>query len=500
MESPVFDVWARRAELTPARPAVWSAGSWTTYGELDRRARRLAGQLARWGIRKGDRISLLAFNDLAYLDLLGAARKIGGIFTPFNFRWSAAEAEAAALYVRPSILFFDPEHGAHAEQIGGALPDLRLATLNYAHKLASEGPEADPADPGLAPDDPMMILFTGGTTGTLKGALYSYRQDMANAANTILSWNLREEDCVIQATPMFHAAIGAFTLPLLHHGARVIIQRTFEPGEYLRLVKDPGVTILFLVPTMYKLLVDHPDFARTDFWQVRWAISGGAACPMSIREAFLARGVRFKQGYGLTEAGPNCFALELDDADARPTSIGKPVLYAHAVLRDKEGRPVPRGEIGELTLAGPHVFSGYFEKPEETAGALRDGWLWTGDLARQDQEGFFYIAGRRKEMFISGGENVFPNEIEESLNTHPAVSECCVVGVPDAQWGEVGLATIVLRPGQEASADELRGYLRQRLARYKVPKHFQFVAGLPKSGAGKVLKRDLAAAFRTENA
>jgi fatty-acyl-CoA synthase len=337
-----------------------------------------------------------------------------------------------------------------------------------------------------------MLLFTGGTTGTLKAAVIPYRQDLANAASTIVSWNLEGGDCVIQAPPMFHAAVNAFTLPLLHLGARVAIQRSFDPAAHLQMVRECGATILFLVPTMYKLLVQHPDFAAADFSGIRWAISGGAACPPDVVEAFRARGVRFKQGYGLTEAGPNCFSTELDDAAARPQSIGKPILYTEAVLRDKNGHPVPRGDIGELTLAGPHLASGYFERPAETAEAFRDGWLWTGDLARQDDQGFFYIAGRCKEMFISGGENVFPSEIEACLHQHPAIADCAVAGVADADWGEVGLAAIVLRPGQHTSADELREYLRGSLARYKVPKHFRFVEIIPKSGAGKVLRRDVA--------
>lgn len=495
----VPDLWARRADLTPSRPAVWFEGRWITYQELEERARRLAAHFAAWGARKGERVSILAYNDLAYLDLLGAARKTGAIFTAFNFRWTATEAEAAARYVRPRILIFGPEQASQAEAIGRATPDVLLISRQEARRLASEGAPKELPDPGLTVEDPWMILFTGGTTGTLKGALIPYRQDLANAANTVLSWGLREDDCVIQATPMFHAAVSAFTLPLLHLGARVAIQRLFDPGDYLRLVEELGATILFLVPTMYKMVAEHESFPKADLSRVRWAISGGAPCPQNIRDAFRARGVRFKQGYGLTEAGVNCFAMELDDAEARPGSVGKPVLYAQAVLRDQAGRPVPRGEIGELTLAGPHVFSGYFEKPVETAEALRDGWLWTGDLARQDEEGFFTIMGRRKEMFISGGENVFPNEIEDCLNSHPAVSECCVTGVPDERWGEVGLAVVVLRAGQQASAEELREFLHQRLAGYKAPKYFHFAESLPKSGAGKILKRDAAAQFRNKS-
>jgi fatty-acyl-CoA synthase len=205
--------------------------------------------------------------------------------------------------------------------------------------------------------------------------------------------------------------------------------------------------------------------------------------------------VRFKQGYGLTEAGVNCFSMTLDEAEVRPDSVGKAILHGRAAIRHPDGTPCAPDEVGELTLAGPHVFQGYFERPDATAEALRGGWLWTGDLATMDDEGFVRIAGRRKEMFISGGENVFPAEIEAALYDHPAISECAVLGVPDAQWGEVGLAAIVRRPGASLTADQARTHLRSRLARYKVPKRVVFVDSLPKSGAGKILKTDLARAF-----
>jgi fatty-acyl-CoA synthase len=486
----VIDLWQRRADLTPNRRAVWRSGQWLTYADLNARANGVAAELRRRGVVKGDRVAILACNDCAHLDLIAAARKTGAIHTPFNYRWSPAEVRTAAEYVRPALIVHDEEFDPP--------PGVAAVALREVEEWAGQGrqprlqstPSIEAAR--LSLEDPFMLLFTGGTTGTLKAAVIPYRQDLANAASTIVSWNLDSGDCVIQATPMFHAAVNAFTMPLLHLGARLAIQRSFDPAAYLQMVRECDATILFLVPTMYKLLVQHPDFATADFSGIRWAISGGAACPPDVAEAFRACGVRFKQGYGLTEAGPNCFSMELDDAASRPQSIGKPILYTEAVLRDKNGRPVPRGETAELTLAGPHLASGYFERPAETAEAFRDGWLWTGDLAKQDDEGFFYISGRRKEMLISGGENVFPSEIEACLHQHPAVADCAVAGVADADWGEVGLAAIVLRPGQHTSADELREYLRGSLARYKVPKHFRFVEVIPKSGAGKVLRRDVA--------
>src|SRR5690606_38521434 len=251
-----------------------------------------------------------------------------------------------------------------------------------------------------------------GTTGVPKGAMLPYRQGFYNAVNTMLSWGLREDDVVIQATPCYHAAVNALTVPLLHLGARVVLQRAFDAGAYLDLVQQLGVTALFLVPTMYRMLAEHPDFVHADMSGVRWAISGGAPCPEPVRAAFAARGVRFRQGYGLTEAGVNCFAITLDQAERNPGSVGRPMRPAEAAVRRAGGSRCDAGEVGELPLKGPHVFLGYFERPAATAEALRGGWLWTGDLATVDDDGFFTIVGRRKEMFISGGENVFPVEIE----------------------------------------------------------------------------------------
>ncbi|HKI56639.1 MAG TPA: long-chain fatty acid--CoA ligase [Trueperaceae bacterium] len=488
----ILDVARRRAELTPDRPAVYWQRRWLSYADMNGRAERLAGLLAARGLRKGDRVSILALNHIAHLDLLLATAKSGVIYTPFNYRLSPTETRAIAADVRPALLLADAENLTAAAATG--VPTLALDGYEAALAAAPLPPPAPP----LTSEDIQMILFTGGTTGLPKGAMQPYRQGFYNAVNTILSWGLRDDDCVVQATPCFHAALNAFTVPLLHLGARVALERAFDPGDYLRLVGEAGATILFLVPTMYKMLADDPAFDATELSAVRWAISGGAACPEPVRRAFRERGVRFKQGYGLTEAGVNCFAMSLDEAERHPESVGKAILHAEAAVRRPDGSVCEAGEVGELTLAGAHVFSGYFERPEETAEALREGWLWTGDLAAMDAEGFVTIAGRRKEMFISGGENVFPVEVENALYDHPAVSECAVVGVPDARWGEVGLAAVVPREGATLEPEEVRSFLKERLARYKVPKHVRTVDGLPKSGAGKILKNELRDAFQRD--
>jgi fatty-acyl-CoA synthase len=479
-----FDVAAFRASVTPDRPAVHWDGRWTSYGAMERRATRLAGRLHALGVRPFDRVSVLAHNHLAHLDLWLATAKAGVVYAPLNPRLSPVELRAATDMVRPRWVLHDAAHAAVAATLGAHT----VALEDYDAWLGD--PEPAP-DPGVGPEDPQMILLTGGTTGLPKGAVLPYRQQAANAAATVLSWGLRDDDLAVQATPCFHAAMNALTTPLYYLGARVALTQRFDPGAYLRLVDELGATLLFMVPTMFHLLAEHEDFARTDFGRVRWAISGGAPCPLPLRDAFAVRGIRFKQGYGLTEAGVNCFAIDLDTAARKPWAVGRAILHTEAVIRRPDGAPCEPGEVGELTLAGPHLFSGYFEAPQATAEALRDGWLWTGDLARIDEAGDLALVGRRKDMFISGGENVFPAEIAAALDDHPDVAACAVTGVPDPRWGEVGLAAVVLREGAALDADGVRAFLKERLASYKVPKHVRFLPALPVSGAGKVLTRRL---------
>lgn len=481
----IIDLAAWRAALTPERPALHWRGRWHAYRDLDERARRLAARLHAEGVRRGDRVAILSLNHLAHVDLVLAAPKLGFIYTPFNYRLSPAEQKDLGALIEPAFVFHDRAHLEKAGAVGGR----RLPLEHYADWLAKRAEPFEP--PALTGDDIHMILFTGGSTGLPKGAQIPYRQTFFNAADTAFAWGLSENDCAIQATPAFHAALNVLATPLLHLGGRVVWTDTFDPAEYLALAVRHGATILFMVPTMFQMLAEHPDFAAADLSRVRFAITGGAPCPPALREAFARRGVRFKQGYGMTECGVNCFAIDLDEAERHPDSVGRPMPSLQARIRRPDGGEVAPGEVGELTLSGPLVCAGYFRKPEESAQALRDGWLWTGDLARQDEDGRYYICGRRKEMFISGGENVFPAEVEAALGQCRGVAECAVVAIPHPRWGEAGLAAVVARAGARLSPDLLRAELKARLAGYKVPAEFMFLDALPKTGAGKVAKPEI---------
>ncbi len=490
-----LDLIARLAAYHPERRAVHFRGRWYTYRDLEARAKKTAGRLAALGVEPGDRVGLLAPNHLAYLDLLFSAPRLGHVLVPFNWRLAPPEIADLVAYVRPKWLFYADEFGDRIKDLGPRALPLSVLT---------EGKTVAFASPRLGPEDLVMLLFTGGTTGRPKAAMIPYRQLLINAKNTVFSWGLAPSDRYIVATPMFHAALHALTTPLLYLGAEVLIEERFDPGEYLAWVASFRPTVLFMVPTMFQMLAQHPDFARTDFSSVRFAISGGAPCPAPVREAFRRVGVRFKQGYGLTEAGVNCFAFDLDEAEAYPEAVGRPVLHLWTRIAGSSGERLGPLEVGELWLSGPVVMQGYFERPDETAAVFVEAegrrWLRTGDLAYCDEAGRHYIVGRKKEMFVSGGENVYPAEIERVLYDHPDVLEAAVVGVPDAKWGEVGLAAVVLKPGAKANEDALKDFLKTRLAAYKVPKRWVFLPSLPKSGAGKILKREIAARYGGERA
>jgi fatty-acyl-CoA synthase len=478
------DLIGSAAAQWPERPALWAAGRWYAYRELNARATQLAARLAAEGVRAGDRVGILALNHLAHLELLLAAPKLGFVYTPFNHRLSLDETRALFDAVRPTLLLVDEANRALSGSFAGPLIDLE----DYEAWLAGPGLSVPVA---RALDDAHQLLFTGGSTGTPKGAVIPYRQTLANVRATVQDWGLTADDCAIQATPCFHAALNVYTTPLLAIGGRVVLMPAFEPGEYLRLMQAHRVTRLFMVPTMYRMLAEHADFAQADFSQVGGAISGGAPCPPALRELFATRGISFKQGYGMTEAGVNCFAISDADAEREPLAVGRPILGLDAVVRRPDGSPCEVEEVGELTLRGEQVCAGYFERPQAWAESFHAGWLWTGDLARVDADGLFFITGRRKEMFISGGENVYPAEVEAVLAAHPAILESAVLGVPDARWGEVGLAAVSLKPDAALDATQLADWLRARIAGYKRPREYLFLPTLPKTGAGKFNKPEI---------
>jgi fatty-acyl-CoA synthase len=496
------DLLSKRAELTPEREALLelASGRRFTYAALNERANRTANWLRDCGLGAGDRVALLAHNSVVYVDLLYACGKIGAVFVPLNWRLATAEWHYILSTCRPHCLIYEAEFEERLPAVDGRIP-TQLVSLSQYEAAVAQRPSTEPDRPAtLSQYAPYCILYTSGTTGRPKGAVISHRQVLWNAINTVISWELSAADVSPIFTPMFHAGgLFVFLTPLFYAGGRVIIARQFEAEAALDVIEREGCTVVLGVPTLFQMWLQTAVLAQTDFSRLRWFISGGAPCPPALIDAWhRATGTTLRQGYGLTEVGPNCFCMSNEEAVSRPGSVGKPIFHSRLRLVDAAGHNVPPGATGELIISGPHVCAGYLDNAEATAAALRDGWFYTGDMARQDEDGYFYIVGRFKDMLISGGENVYAAEVEAVFLQHPAVADCALIGRPDEKWGEVGLMVTVLAPGQTATAAELQAFCRQRLAAYKAPKEVIFVERLPYSPYGKVMKSELRQAFLHE--
>jgi fatty-acyl-CoA synthase len=499
------DVLGERARLSPERLALVfvPTGERLTYAALDARARRLANAWrTRLGLAAGDRIGLLAHNAVEFVDAVFAAAKSGVILVPLSTRATATELEGVIADSGMRTVVYGGEFLEVVAALRAASALDAWVALDGARRAASadrslaellEGVDDAVPQGAPGPEDPVFLLYTSGTTGRPKGVIVPHRMVAWNACNTAVCWQLREDDVSPVFTPLYHAGgLGAFLLPIFAAGGTIVLHRGFDPEEIWRTIERERCTVVLGVPTIWKLLADAPAFASVDLGHVRWLISGGAPLPRVIIDTYQSRGVTFKQGYGLTEVGVNCFAMSVEDSVRKAGSIGRPLMFTRAKLVDDDGREVPVGEVGELCLRGPHVCKGYWNNPGATAAAIdAEGWFHTGDLARRDEEGFFTIAGRKKDMIISGGVNVYPAEIEAALAAHPAVADSAVIGAPHETWGEVGIAFVVRVPGASVGPDELAAHLMATLAKYKVPREFVFLGTLPRTPYGKVVKDEL---------
>jgi fatty-acyl-CoA synthase len=499
-----FDWLERRNELSPDEEAIVDVFSCRrlTYQQFNERANRLAnGWRQAWGVRKGDRIAILAKNCAEYLEAFFAAAKIGAILVPINIRLAGPEL---------TYIFNDcePKGMVLGEDFLGVISDVR-GEIHVSNYLLLDGAEEDgltpyetflrTADDGYPEleepnslDEPHVILYTSGTTGNPKGAIQTHGNILFNSLNANIALDIVSTDVTLCGLPLFHTGgLHVMTTPTIHAGGTVVIQRAFDAGEALKLIREKEVNTVFFVSTMWQFMCQHEDFAKTDFSGLRLAWTGGAPCPISVIEAYQKKGVVFRQGYGLTEVGPDAMILPAEDAVRKAGSIGKPPF--HSVLRvvNEDDADVGAGEVGELIFRGPTVTPGYWNKPDASAEALKGGWFHTGDLAYKDEEGYVYIVDRKKDMFISGGENVYPVQIEKVIYQYPKVAEVAVFGIPDEKWGEVGHAVICTKPGEVLTEQEVINFLQDKVARFKIPKSVSFMDTLPRNPAGKVLKRVL---------
>lgn len=484
----------------PHHVAVEEAGSGAvlTYAQLDERANALAFRLRdAWGIGQGDRVAVLADFGLDYVALFAAALKAGFILVPLNYRLAAPEISWMLQDASPGLVLVEEKY---RPLLGESPADIPVASLAELFALLPQTVEAFPVGT-FEESDPVFLLYTSGTTGTPKGAIYSRGMLFWNSINTAISLHIGSESRTVNCMPPFHTGgWNVLLTPFLHHGGYVCLMRKFDAGEVLRLLREKRATLFMGVPTMLRMISEDPGFGEARFPDLHYLIVGGEAMPVPLIETWHAKGVMVRQGYGLTEVGPNLTSLHQDDAIRKKGSIGRPNFYVDIRVCDDEGREMATGERGELCLRGPMVTPGYWQNPQATARAFREGWFRTGDVVIRDEEGFLFIVDRLKNMYISGGENVYPAEVERVLLRHPGVAEAAVIGVADAQWGETGHAWV--RPADpRLGPEDLLAWCRTQLAKYKVPKYLDLLEEIPKSDTGKINKRrlaDMAAATKND--
>ena len=501
----IGDISGRRAQLTPDRIAIIDniEKQKYTFADMNIRANQLARLLLELGISKGDRVAMYSKNRIDCIDLMLATGKIGAILVPLNIRLAVQEIKFLLEQTTPSVFVYDPELIDSVRKIKNLFDIDEYIVMGYqsldedraSRQSKSNFSRLDINRPPIEFDDPHLILFTGGTTGLPKGAVLSHRSIYWNAMNTILSWSLEPDDIQPLLFPLFHTGgWNVLLLPCYYQGSTTILMGDFDAGETLRVIEKDKCTIVVGVPTVFIMISNLSEFQTANINSVRVFISGGAACPEEVMRKYWDKGKILKMGYGLTEVGPNNFYLPEELVKDHPLSVGYPVIHCDVkIVHPKTSQPVTGREIvGELLLKGPHIFSGYWNNPEATDITIEpDGWVHTGDLVKQDVNGLYYIVGRKKEMYISGGENIYPVEIEEVLYQHPSIDLAAVIGVSDEKWGEVGKCFVTVKERKSITIEEIKVHLQKNLARFKIPKFFEIKDELPLSAAGKILKREL---------
>jgi fatty-acyl-CoA synthase len=501
----------RRAEMKGEAIAIATQEERISYSKLDSEIKALGlGIKKEIRAKKGKRFAYLGFNSPRYVTAIGAASMYRLIVVPLSYRLEPPELEYQIKNSGAKVLFVDQafEHLAKeaSRNIEGIVfvvngeSDIKDA-LTYEGLLSIGRDEWVESPPNQLPsvesdEDPLLIVYTSGTTGRPKGAVITNSNMFWNALNDILGLGINYEDTTLTLLPMFHmGGINLFTFPTLLAGGRVVLPPKFDVEATLSLIEKEKVSIVFGVPAMYQALLESERFSKTDLTSVRIFYSGGAALPVSLAQEYERRGLPIVQGMGLTETSPTGFLSDIRDSGKKPGSVGKPSLFCAARVVDEKGRDLPPGEMGEILLGGPNVFSGYWRLNEETKKVLKKGWLYTGDIGYKDKEGYWFVVDRKKDMINSGGEKIYPSEVEEVLRSNPKVKMVAVIGVPDKKWGEVPKAVVVAKSGERLSREELSSLCEGRLAKFKRPKYYAFVKEIPVTASGKIPKRELKALF-----
>jgi len=502
------DIIYRNALLYPNREAFVCGTERITFYEFNTRVNKLIHALHNMGVRKGDVIGILSWNCLEYVDVYGAAMKGGFIASPFNPRLKADELDYIINYSEASTLFVGPELLEVANSLRPRLPKVEniisfessATSMTAYDDLLASYPEKEPDVP-VEEDDPVCIIYTSGTTGMPRGALYTQRRSMEDSKTLVIDMGLQSGDKRVQITPLFHIAGNTHFRASLYIGGCNVILKFFDPAAALQIIQDERATHMDFVPTHLAAMLSLPDLNKYDISSMKFMWYGASPMPLEVlKKGMKAFGPIFAQGYGQSESGPAISHLSKEDHNVldRPEeeqkklmSAGRPDIGVQVRIVDDAGKEVELGEVGEITVRSKQIMVEYWHKPDDTQASIVNGWLHTGDMGYYDEEGYIYIADRKKDMIISGGENVYPREVEEILYRHPAVLEATVIGIPDSYWVERVHAVVVLRRGASTTAEELIAFCKETLAGYKAPKSAEFVDALPKNPAGKILKREL---------
>ncbi len=482
-----FDWFKKWADYHPDKTAVKDAGSGRSlsYGDIDTAGNALAFHLKQQhGITMGDRVAIIAENHLAQVILFAVAQKTGIILVPINFRLAPKEIKGLLADSQCKLAFTDgcvSTESLHGETI---FEDLKMV---YGF-VGKDAPTV--SKPELTEDSPVFILYTSGTTGLPKGTLYTHKMLFWNSINTTQSLLVNNDTVTLNCMPLFHTGgWNVLLTPVLHRGGTIIMFKKFDALAVLNCIVEEKLDLFMAVPTMLKMIVELPEFDTTDISSLNYIIVGGESMPLNLIEIFHQKKVPIRQGYGLTEVGPNLTSLHQNDAERKQGSIGKPNFYVDVRILTEEGKDAAPDTAGEILIGGPMVMPGYWQNEEATQNAKLDRWLRTGDIGKIDSEGFIYILDRKKNMYISGGENVYPAEVERALLQHPAINEAVVIAAPHEKWGECGIAFLVT--ASELSTQDLKSHCRVHLAKFKVPAEFHFLESIPKGDTGKIDRKKI---------
>lgn len=502
-----FDWAQKQAETRPRKLAIHDLHSGTvlTYADVESRASALAGYLQSVGVVKGGRVAILARNCPHFFELQFACAKIGAVVVPLNWRLTVPELQYIVENCEPKVLVYDDRFTVQAQQqknLCGIDERVRIS-FDIEDEFDTLVRAALPYRPTkLTHDDLIMIMYTSGTTGNPKGAMITHGMNFVNCVNAGIPARITPDTVQLVVLPLFHSGgLNCWANPVLHAGGTLELMREFDAAEALQALSDNTlhITHFFAVPAPYQFMMQHPAFPDTDLTNLKVAGIGGAPCPKPVLQAWSDRGVSMIQSWGMTETSPGAIALDVDEALRKIGSAGKPLMHTQTKIVNQDGVEVQPGETGELLIRGPNITPGYWQDADKTNESFIDDWLKTGDAAMVDDEGFVYIVDRWKDMYISGGENVYPAEVENILTQLPQVAEAAVVGVPDERWGETGKAILVLKPDQTLSPDTVITYCLQKLAKFKVPQSVEFIDALPRGATGKILKRKLRELYTTDS-